>query len=216
MLQRTYGIEYLNCGLIVFSSGSRDDIMCFKVQNEHAVCQGDSGGPRIKNGKQYALHSGFIFNSSVPDSVCSTNSDLNVNSPYNYTNIGLGGSLSFDTSVAEYLDWIKTNSDYTATGVFFFGEDAGVPCNSSPCAYGGVCSDDGVDFNCDCTGTGYEGADCTDAVVVETTAATEAPTTAATAAPTTAAPEVQTTAAPEEPTTAAPVPQTTAATEVGT
>ena len=193
---------------MVYSAGSRDDIMCFKVQNEHAICQGDSGGPRTKNGKQYSLHSGFISNGNLPDAVCSTNSDLDVNSPYSYTSIGLGGSLSFDTSVAEYVDWIKTNSDYTTTGVFFFGEDAGIPCNSSPCAYGGVCSGDGVDFNCDCTGTGYEGADCTDAVVVETRAATEALTTAA--------PEAHTTAVPEEPTTAAPVLPTTAGTEAQT
>ena len=204
MLQRTYGIEYLNCGLIVFSSGSRDDIMCFKVQNEHAICQGDSGGPRIKNGKQYGLLSGFL--STVPNSDCSTNSNLNVNSPYSDTNIGLEGTLSFDTSVAKYIDWIKRNSDYTTTGVFFYGEDTSIPCNSSPCANGGDCLDDGVDFTCDCTGTGHEGFDCTDAVLEQGTAAPDTPTCAATAAPP---------VAPEEPTTAAPVFSATDAPEAG-
>merc|ERR1712166_136787 len=126
VLQRTYGIEYLNCGLMVYATGSRDDILCFKVANEHAICQGDSGGPRTKNGKQYALHSGYLASSDTPDAHCATNSDFNTDSPYSYTNIGMAGSMSFDTSVATYIDWIKVNSDYTTTGVFFFGEDANV------------------------------------------------------------------------------------------
>jgi hypothetical protein len=34
------------------------------------------------------------------------------------------------------------------------------PCCSFPCENGGVCVDDGDEYTCDCTRTGYYGVDC--------------------------------------------------------
>ena len=121
VLQRTYGIEYFSCSLIVYANGiNRDDILCFNIENEHAICQGDSGGPRTKDSILYGLHSGFLSNTGGAD--CATNSNLNAESPYSPTNIMMTGSFSFDVSVAHYRDWIIENSDYSTDGVEFYGD----------------------------------------------------------------------------------------------
>ena len=136
-LKKTLPTQFVRCDSLT-TFDNRPDIMCYETVSSQTVYRGDSGGPRIQNKVQFSLVSGFYWPNQL-ESMQNGNLDMSsVLTPTGDGEFSLRGGLSVDTAIGHYYTWIRGNSNYDPSGVFF--GDAVTKCDIDLNIFNSICS----------------------------------------------------------------------------